>query len=116
GYRLKQKAEFMRNIITIFWREYKSYYVSPIAYVVIGVFLILVSNRFIYKFNDFVQMSFMATAQAVNTQSLIPKFSINDSVIRYVFHNIRNISLFLLPMITMRLLLRSAGPALWNCC
>ena len=93
----------MRNIITIFWREYKSYYVSPIAYVVIGVFLILVSNRFIYKFNDFVQMSFMATAQAVNTQSLIPKFSINDSVIRYLFQNIRNISLFLLPMITMRL-------------
>ncbi len=93
----------MRNIITIFWREYKSYYVSPIAYVVIGVFLILVSNRFIYKFNDFVQMSFMATGQAVNTQSLIPKFSINDSVIRYVFQNIRNISLFLLPMITMRL-------------
>ena len=48
-------------------------------------------------------MSFMATAQAVNTQGMIPKFSINDSVIRYLFQNIRNISLFLLPMITMRL-------------
>ena len=45
----------MQNIFSIFWREYKSYFVSPIAYVVIGVFLFLVANRFTYKFNDFVQ-------------------------------------------------------------
>ena len=93
----------MRNIISIFWREYKSYFASPIAYVVIGVFLILISNRFIYKFNDFVKFTFQATGEAVNYQMLVPKFSINDSVIRYIFQEIRTISLFLLPMITMRL-------------
>lgn len=93
----------MRNVLAIFWREYKSYFVSPIAYVVIGVFIILVANRFIYKFNDFVQYTFDATSEAVTYQMTIPKFSINDEVVRYLFQNMRNISLFLLPMITMRL-------------
>ncbi|HLA40284.1 MAG TPA: ABC transporter permease subunit [Candidatus Glassbacteria bacterium] len=93
----------MRNVLAIFWREYKSYFVSPIAYVVIGVFIILVANRFIYKFNEFVQYTFEATSEAVTYQTTIPKFSINDEVVRYLFQNMRNISLFLLPMITMRL-------------
>ncbi|MEA1997180.1 MAG: ABC transporter permease subunit [Gemmatimonadota bacterium] len=93
----------MRNVLTIFWREYKSYFVSPIAYVVIGVFIFLIANRFIYKFNDFVQVTFMAISDAVQRQGTMPKFSINDTVIRYVFQHIRTISLFLLPMITMRL-------------
>ncbi|HUU28652.1 MAG TPA: ABC transporter permease subunit [archaeon] len=93
----------MRNVFTIFWREYKSYFVSPVAYVVIGVFVFLVANRFVYKFNDFVEVTFKATAEAVRMQDTIPKFSINDEVIRYLFQQIRTISLFLLPMITMRL-------------
>ena len=50
-----------------------------------------------------VDVTFRATAQAVQMQDTIPKFSINDAVIRYVFQQIRTISLFLLPMITMRL-------------
>jgi len=94
----------MRNVFSIFWREYKSYFVSPIAYVIIGVFVFLVANRFVYKFNDFVQMSFRMTSEALRLQETIPKFSINDTVIRYVFQQIRTISLFLLPMITMRLI------------
>ena len=93
----------MQNVFSIFWREYKSYFLSPVAYVVIGVFLFLVANRFIFKFNEFVHLTFEATSEAVNTQQTIPKFSINDTVIRYLFQQIRNISLFLLPMITMRL-------------
>jgi ABC-2 type transport system permease protein len=93
----------MRNILTIFWREYKSYFVSPIAYVVIGVFVFLVANRFVYQFNQFVQTSFNSIGDAVRSQEPIPKFSINDVVIRYIFQQIRTISLFLLPMITMRL-------------
>jgi len=94
----------MRNILTIFWREYKSYFVSPIAYVVIGVFIFLVANRFVDRFNQFVQDSFEGISRAVQAQSTVPKYSINDTVIRYIFQHIRTISLFLLPMITMRLL------------
>ncbi|MFC1544668.1 ABC transporter permease [Gemmatimonadota bacterium] len=93
----------MQNVFSIFWREYKSYFVSPIAYVVIGVFLFLMANRFVFKFNEFVQLTFESTSEAVRYQQTIPKFSINDAVIRYLFQNMRNISLFLLPMITMRL-------------
>ncbi|MBN2290432.1 MAG: ABC transporter permease subunit [Candidatus Glassbacteria bacterium] len=94
----------MRNILSIFWREYKSYFVSPIAYVVIGVFIFLVANRFVFRFNQFVQDTFMGISQAVQAGDAVPKYSINDSVIRYVFQQIRTVSLFLLPMITMRLL------------
>ncbi len=93
----------MQNVFSIFWREYKSYFLSPVAYVVIGVFLFLVANRFVFKFNEFVQLTFEATSEAVNYQQTLPKFSINDTVIRYLFQQMRNISLFLLPMITMRL-------------
>ena len=67
----------MRNILSIFWREYKSYFVSPIAYVVIGVFIFLIANRFVFKFNQFVQTSFQAISEAVQAQDTIPKFSIN---------------------------------------
>jgi len=94
----------MRNIFSIFWREYRSYFVSPIAYVVIGVFIFLIANRFVFKFNEFVQTSFQAISEAVQVQETIPKFSINDLVIRHFFQHIRTTSLFLLPMITMRLL------------
>jgi ABC-2 type transport system permease protein len=93
----------MQNVFSIFWREYKSYFTSPIAYVVIGVFLFLVANRFVFKFNDFVQITFESISEAVSRQQTIPKFSINDAVVRYLFQHMRNISLFLLPMITMRL-------------
>ncbi len=94
----------MRNILAIFWREYKSYFVSPIAYVVIGVFIFLIANRFLFKFDQFVQSSFQAISEAVQAQQTVPKFSINDLVIRHLFQHIRTTALFLLPMITMRLL------------
>ncbi len=93
----------MRNILAIFWREYRSYFVSPIAYVVIGVFIFLVANRFVYQFNQFVELSFKTTSEALSRQQAIPKFSINDTVVRSIFQEIRTISMFLLPMITMRL-------------
>ena len=94
----------MRKIFSIFWREYKSYFLSPIAYVVIMVFILLVANRFIFKFNQFAELTFQAISDSVRMQTEQPKFSINDSVIRYVFQHIRTISMFLLPMITMRLI------------
>ncbi|MEA2062675.1 MAG: ABC transporter permease subunit [Gemmatimonadota bacterium] len=93
----------MRNIFTIFWREFKTYFTSPIAYVVIGVFFFLIANRFVFKFDQFVQTSFEEISKAVQAQEMMPKFSINDQVIRYVFQHMRTMSLFLLPMITMRL-------------
>lgn len=93
----------MRNILSIFWREFKSYFVSPIAYVVIGVFIFLVANRFVHQFNQFVETSFRLTGEALQRQAVMPKFSINDTVVRSVFQEIRTISMFLLPMITMRL-------------
>ena len=94
----------MKKIFSVFWREYKSYFLSPIAYVVLIVFILLVANRFIFKFNQFAELTFQAISDSVRMGTMQPKFSINDTVIRYVFQHIRTISMFLLPMITMRLI------------
>ena len=38
----------MKNVITIFNREFRSYFSSPIAYVVIGLFLVLTGVFFYF--------------------------------------------------------------------
>ncbi len=40
----------MKNVITIFNREFRSYFSSPIAYVVIGLFLVLTGVLFYLLF------------------------------------------------------------------
>ena len=47
----------MRKIVAIFERELKSYFVSPIAYVVIALFIAL-SGIFFYLINDAMKLIF----------------------------------------------------------
>ena len=54
----------MKGILAIYRREMNSYFVSPIAYVVIGTFL-LVTGYFFYNILSFlIERSFMAQMQA----------------------------------------------------
>ena len=87
----------MSNVLAIAHKELKSYFASPIAYIVIGMFAVMFGFFFysllIFFDRQSMQMAGMGGPQTVN---------INDQLIRPVFLNTTVINLFLLPMITMR--------------
>jgi ABC-2 type transport system permease protein len=85
----------VRNVIAIAHKELRSYFASPMAYIVIGFFLLPFGVFFYLYLQSFVrqglQMSQYGGAQ-----------NINQNVIRYVLQNASVIILFIMPMITMR--------------
>jgi ABC-2 type transport system permease protein len=88
----------MTNILAIAHKELKSYFASPIAYIVIGFFA-LVFGYFYYALLVFFQRQSM---QMLGFGAGQPPMSVNDQLIRPVFINASVIILFVLPMITMR--------------
>lgn len=88
----------MTNILAIAHKELKSYFASPIAYVVIGFFA-LVFGYFYYALVAFFERQSM---QMLGLGEGQPPMNVNDQVIRPLFTNASVIILFVLPMITMR--------------
>jgi ABC-2 type transport system permease protein len=76
-------------------KELRSYFASPIAYIIIGFFLLPFGVFFYLYLADFVKNS-MQQAQFGGAMN------INQQVIRYVLQNATVIILFMMPMITMR--------------
>jgi len=93
----------MKNLSAVFNREIKSYFSSPVAYVVIGLFLLLSGLFFYLILTNFVQMSMRADMQAQQYQMAAPKLNVNLMAIRPILHNMSLFALFFLPLITMRL-------------
>ncbi len=88
----------MRNTWTICRRELYSYFVSPIAWVLLAIFALL-SGYFTYVITGyFVQASF----QSQMSGQSVP-MNLNEQVITPLFSNIAVIGLFLIPLISMRL-------------
>jgi ABC-2 type transport system permease protein len=89
----------MKNIWAITKKEIKSYFTSPIAYVVITVFLVLVGFFFyslIWWFNS-------QSMQLSRNPAYFQQLNINQMVYSPLFHNISIILLLMLPLLTMRL-------------
>jgi ABC-2 type transport system permease protein len=87
----------MRNILAIAHKEWKSYFASPIAYIIIGFFVLLYGYFFALILRIFVEQSMQA-----GVMGGAPTMNINQQVIRPIFQNVTVIALFLLPMVTMR--------------
>jgi len=89
----------MRNILAIAQKELKSYFNSPIAYIVIGLWALLYGYFFVAILNFFVRQSMqmnqfgMQGPQAMN---------VNQQLIRPLLQNVLILILFLMPMVTMR--------------
>ena len=87
----------MRNILAIANKELRSYFTSPIAYIVIGFFALLYGFFFIaimrYFVSQSMQAGLMGGAQSMN---------VNQQLIRPLLQNFLVVNLFLLPMVTMR--------------
>ena len=93
----------MRKTFAIFEKEFKSFFYSPMAYVVIGIFTALTGIFFYLYLSNFVESAFMDQMRAQQYRQMPQKFNVNLMLIRPYFWNIALISLFTLPTITMRL-------------
>ena len=87
----------MRNIFAIAHKETKSYFASPIAYVVIGLFALLYGYFFVVMVQYFVRAGLNA-----NPMQGSQVLNINQDLLRPVLQNITVLLLFALPAITMR--------------
>ena len=88
----------MRNVWIICSKELRSYFVSPIAYLLLVMFAVIFGFFFWNSLGYIVNM----TMQAQMEGEPFP-MNLNEQVIRPLLSNINVIALFFIPMITMRL-------------
>jgi ABC-2 type transport system permease protein len=88
----------MRNVWIICRKELRSYFVSPIAYLLLAMFAIVFGFFFWNAVGYFV----FAGMEAQMRGGMFP-MDINEQVMRPLISNASVIGLFLIPMITMRL-------------
>ena len=91
----------MRNIWIIAAREFKVYFTSPIAYIVLTMFAFIFGYFFTTGLAFF--LDFSASAAASGGGMGAPPLNVNQFVIEPSLGNMSIVLLFLVPMITMRL-------------
>ncbi len=90
----------MRNVITIAGREVRSYFGSPVAYVLMAAFLALSGYFFFALLTNFNQALQMYTLMR-NPE--LQRFNLNQMVIAPLLHNMSVLLIFIVPAITMRM-------------
>lgn len=89
----------MRGWYAVFRKETANFFVSPIAYAVIAIFLVI--SGFFFWAN--VSLMSLISLQAANNPMIASRINITDIVIRPLIQNMSIVMLFLMPLITMRL-------------
>ena len=87
----------MRNILAIAHKELKSYFSSPIAYIVLGFWALLYGYFFVAILQFFVRQSMQ-----MNQFQGPGAMNVNQQLIRPLVQNVTILVLFLMPMVTMR--------------
>ena len=88
----------MNNIVAIAQKELKSYFASPIAYIVIGFSAILFGWFFINLLYYFDRMAMQAAGGMGGPQAV----NVNETLIAPLFMNVSVILLFTLPPMSSR--------------
>ena len=83
---------------TVASKDYKGYFASPIAYIVIAIFLIIMGWMFYFNLLMYFRQGMQFKQFG---QGKLP--SISEGIIRPLYGNLNVIFLFLIPAITMRL-------------
>jgi ABC-2 type transport system permease protein len=87
----------MNNIWTIARKDFRTYFSSPIAYIVIASFLLIMGWMFFFNLQHF-------ALESMKYQQMTGKgMTITEGIIRPLYGNMNVIFLFLVPFITMRL-------------
>lgn len=88
----------MRHIWTICRKELKSYFASPIAYLLLGMFAVIFGFFFWNAVGYFVNVSLQSQMMGRSMP-----MDVNEMIVRPLLMNVSVIGLFLIPLITMRL-------------
>ena len=89
----------MSPVGAIVRKELRSYFVSPIAYVVAAVFLLLIGLLTYLA----VLTAGNRSLQMLSIQGNLPELNVNELVFRPVFYNMAVLLLLIIPILTMRL-------------
>jgi ABC-2 type transport system permease protein len=89
----------MRNIWAICKKEIRTYFYSPIAYVIITVFLLLTG----FFFNSLISWFNSQAIQLARNPAYYQQMNINQMVFSPLFQNVSIILLLAIPLLTMRL-------------
>ena len=91
----------MKNFMFILTKEIRSYFNSPVAFVVATIFAVLTGYQFYVIFAKFSQLSFeVQTNPAMASQ--YGALNVTEMVIRPFFNVVAVVMLIMLPMLTMR--------------
>src|SRR6202163_875643 len=88
----------MRNVWIICRKELRSYFVSPVAYLLLTMFG-LIFGFFFWN----VLFSFVVAGMESQMRGQMFPMNVNEEMIRPLLHNVSVVGLFFIPMITMRL-------------
>ena len=86
----------MSNVFAIAQKELKSYFASPIAYIIIGFFAL------VFGYFYFVSLIFFSQASLQMGMPGAGQVNIHTMMIRPLLQNVSVVALFVLPLITMR--------------
>lgn len=90
----------MKNILILTMKELRSYFQSPVAYVVIAVFLFVAGLIFFLQFTQF----YNASLEMSRNPYLMQHYGLNmtEHVLQPMFFTLNFLSLLIIPMLTMR--------------
>jgi len=89
----------MKNVWVICRKELRSYFASPIAYAVMALFALIFGLVFYSATREFVNVGFRSQMMGG-----APPMSVNEYIIRPLLGFAGTVSLFLIPLISMRLI------------
>lgn len=90
----------MRSIYAIYRREMGHYFVSPLAYVIVGVFLTLTAFFFFYFLSAVNDQAMRMDMQGMR-MGVPPEIDVPGEVVRAFFGLLSSLILFLTPILTM---------------
>jgi ABC-2 type transport system permease protein len=90
----------MKNIVTIARKELRGYFYSPIAYVVLFIFLMVVG----LLYSNIVSAVSQISMQMMRFQGGMGQFNPKEMIFRQSFSNMIVVLLLIMPLLTMRLI------------
>jgi len=92
----------MRVVGTIFWKEFKSYFLSPIAYVVLTGFTAISGFLFYQFLRLFIRLTSLFRGYMVRGE-LVREWSVAQDIMGPLFRNLSLFLIIMVPAITMKL-------------
>jgi ABC-2 type transport system permease protein len=91
----------MKGLAAVYAREMRGYFTSPIAYVVLTVFLVLLGIFFTSAVRDYVSFDNYLRERLTATGQEVQPADVHQFLVRRVMASLAALSLFVLPFITM---------------